>query len=197
MYFHLHSLSQDDSYGHLAEAIKHSIGEEHEQRIKDELSRLQVPFSDEHLLRSQVSWDWWTPGHVTSIPPLIGAGLRQDAGHQAGRPYRRGRLHRELDREQGAVRGPGGAQRIPAGPALVIPQQVNHIRSSQIHSDPFYRSCFRFGSGMVIYWFGFVSNLDSNRSAGIMLSDSFPTTFVRYKPQRIRNFHSSESNSEQ
>jgi len=52
---------KDDSYGHLAEAIKHSIGEEHEQRIKDELSRLQVPFSDEHLLRSQVSCDWWTP----------------------------------------------------------------------------------------------------------------------------------------
>ena len=56
MYFHLLTLlTQDDSYGHLAEAIKHSIGEEHEQRIKDELSRLQVPFSDEHLLRSQVS----------------------------------------------------------------------------------------------------------------------------------------------
>ena len=60
-----------------------------------------------------------------------------------------------------------------------------------------HRLFFRFGSGMVIYWFGFVSNLDSNRSAGIMLSDSFPTTFVRYKPQRLRHFHASESTSEQ
>ena len=60
IFIFLLSCSQDDSYGHLAEAIKHSIGEEHEQRIKDELSRLQVPFSDEHLLRSQVSCDWWT-----------------------------------------------------------------------------------------------------------------------------------------
>ena len=144
--------SQDDSYGHLAEAIKHSIGEEHEQRIKDELSRLQVPFSDEHLLRSQVSWPLVDTGHVTSIPPLIGAGLRQDAGHQAGRPYRRGRLHRELDREQGAVRGPGGAQRIPAGPAVVIPQQVNHIGNSQ--DDPIYRSMFqvRVGHGDLLVW---------------------------------------------
>ena len=93
-------------------------------------------------------------GHVTSIPPLIGAGLRQDAGHQAGRPYRRGRLHRELDREQGAVRGPGGAQRIPAGPALVIPQQVNNIRNSQIHFDPFLSFMFqvRVRDGDLLVW---------------------------------------------
>ena len=42
---------RDDSYGHLAEAIKQSVGEEHEQRLKDILTRLQLPFSDEHLLR--------------------------------------------------------------------------------------------------------------------------------------------------
>ena len=52
---------------------------------------------------------------------------------------------------------------------------------------------FRFGSGMVIYWFGYVGSLDSNRSAGIMLSSSFPETFVRYNPEMIRNFQSSEN----
>ena len=88
------------------------------------------------------------------MPPLIGAGLRQDAGHQAGRPDRRGRFHRELDREQGAVRGPGGAQRIPAGPALVIPQQVNHIRNSPIHFGPFISFMFqvRVGHGDLLVW---------------------------------------------
>ena len=44
---------KDDSYGHLAEAIKQSVGEEHEQRLKDILTRLQLPFCDEHQLRSQ------------------------------------------------------------------------------------------------------------------------------------------------
>lgn len=42
---------KDDSYGHLAEAIKQSVGEEHEQRLKDILTRLQIPFCDEHHLR--------------------------------------------------------------------------------------------------------------------------------------------------
>ena len=42
---------KDDSYGHLAEAIKQSVGEEHEQKLRDILTRLQIPFCDEHVLR--------------------------------------------------------------------------------------------------------------------------------------------------
>ena len=35
-------------------------------------------------------------------------------------------------------------------------------------------SCRRFGSGLVIYWFGFVEELDVNTKQGIMLLDHFP-----------------------
>ena len=44
---------KDECYGPLADAIKHSVGEEHEQKLKDELTRLNIPFVDENVLRSQ------------------------------------------------------------------------------------------------------------------------------------------------
>ena len=34
--------------------------------------------------------------------------------------------------------------------------------------------CCRFGPGMVIYWFGFIDELDVNQEKGIILRDCFP-----------------------
>ena len=36
----------------------------------------------------------------------------------------------------------------------------------------------RFGPGLVIYWFGFIDELDSNRERGIILKDDFPADIV-------------------
>ena len=36
----------------------------------------------------------------------------------------------------------------------------------------------RFGPGMVIYWFGFIDELDCNRERGIILKDDFPTDII-------------------
>jgi len=36
----------------------------------------------------------------------------------------------------------------------------------------------RFGSGLVIYWFGFIDELDINCDKGIMLMDQFPSDIV-------------------
>lgn len=36
----------------------------------------------------------------------------------------------------------------------------------------------RFGPGLVIYWYGFIGELDCQRSRGIMLKDCFPTDIV-------------------
>jgi len=36
----------------------------------------------------------------------------------------------------------------------------------------------RFGSGLVIYWFGFIDELDVNCGKGIMLMDHFPSDIV-------------------
>lgn len=36
----------------------------------------------------------------------------------------------------------------------------------------------RFGAGLVIYWFGFVEELDVHREKGILVMDRFPEDFV-------------------
>ncbi|CAG5866573.1 unnamed protein product [Menidia menidia] len=36
----------------------------------------------------------------------------------------------------------------------------------------------RFGPGLVIYWYGFIEELDCQRDRGILLKDSFPTEIV-------------------
>ena len=37
---------------------------------------------------------------------------------------------------------------------------------------------FRFGPGMVIYWFSFIEELDCNRDKGIVLSAQFPSNLI-------------------
>ncbi|KAJ7402716.1 hypothetical protein BTVI_83847 [Pitangus sulphuratus] len=36
----------------------------------------------------------------------------------------------------------------------------------------------RFGPGLVIYWYGFIEELDCHRERGILLKDCFPTDIV-------------------
>ena len=62
--------------------------------------------------------------------------------------------------------------------------------------DQFWSYINRFGSGMVIYWFGYINQLDNNRSAGIILRDSFPSDIVRYKPELIKGYTCNESNKQ-
>lgn len=48
--------------------------------------------------------------------------------------------------------------------------------------DQFWSYWNRFGPGMVIYWFGFIEELDTDREKGIILSDKFPENIVRMNP---------------
>ena len=34
---------------------------------------------------------------------------------------------------------------------------------------------YRFGPGLVVYWFGFIEELDTTASQGVLLADSFPS----------------------
>ena len=139
---------KDDSYGCFAEAIKQSIGEEHEQKIKDLLTELDIPFADEHDMRSQ-GYDK-TPDIKLDVPIAVDGFI------------------------------------------------INWIESKALFGDPEAHSGYlrdqlwsylnRFGPGLVIYWFGYVSQLDVHRNAGIILRESFPTDIVRFKPASNRNF---------
>lgn len=48
--------------------------------------------------------------------------------------------------------------------------------------DQFWSYWNRFGPGLVIYWFGFVDELDTNKDKGILLYDNFPENFINLDP---------------
>lgn len=48
--------------------------------------------------------------------------------------------------------------------------------------DQFWSYWNRFGPGMVIYWFGFIDELDVNQDKGIILRDHFPESIVKMDP---------------
>lgn len=137
---------EDHSYGPLAEAIKSSVGEEHEQKIKDILTEQGIPYCDEHVLRGQ-GYDK-TPDIKLELP------LALEGGHV-----------------------------------------INWIESKALFGDPEAHSTYlkdqfwsywnRFGPGLVIYWHGFVAQLDSNRSQGIVLADGFPEGITRFQPSGV------------
>merc|ERR1719431_1670524 len=139
---------KDDSYGPVAEAIKHSIGEEHEQKLKDCLTKLEIPFSDENVLRVQ-GYDK-TPDIKLEVPIAVDGHIVNWIESKA--------LFGDPEAHQGYLR------------------------------DQFWSYMNRFGSGMVIYWFGYINQLDTNRSAGIILTDHFPSNIVRYTPDRVKSF---------
>ncbi|KAI3367609.1 hypothetical protein L3Q82_026455 [Scortum barcoo] len=45
-------------------------------------------------------------------------------------------------------------------------------------NEQFWSYCNRFGPGLVIYWYGFIGELDCQRDRGILLKDCFPTDIV-------------------
>lgn len=53
---------------------------------------------------------------------------------------------------------------------------------NQYMKDQFWSYVNRFGSGMVIYWFGFIQELDVTTEDGIMLADDFPHDFIALRP---------------
>lgn len=146
---------KDHSYGHVAEAIKHSIGEEHEQKLKDCLTALNIPFSDEHVLRSR-GYDK-TPDVKLEVPVAVNGKIINWIESKA--------LFGDEESHEGYLR------------------------------DQFWSYWNRFGPGLVIYWFGYISQLNSNAEAGILLADSFPTDITRFQPDQL--FISSSSSKRQ
>lgn len=131
---------KDDSYGPLAEAIKHSIGEKHEQMIKDRLKELNIAFADEHVLRNK-GYDK-TPDVKLEVPIAVNGKVVNWIESKA--------LFGDEACHEGYLR------------------------------DQFWSYWNRFGPGLVIYWFGYIKELDNNRDRGIMLMDQFPENIVTF-----------------
>lgn len=136
---------KDNCYGPLAEAIKQSIGEEHEQKVKDCLTALNIPYSDEHVLRTK-GYDK-TPDVKLEVPIAVNGKIINWIESKA--------LFGDRESHEGYLR------------------------------DQFWSYWNRFGSGLVIYWFGYIKQLDSNTEAGILLTDHFPTEITVFNPDLI------------
>ncbi|XP_048586004.1 CDAN1-interacting nuclease 1 isoform X2 [Nematostella vectensis] len=73
-------------------------------------------------------------------------------------------------------------------PIAVDGHVVNWIESKASFGDEYNHQAYlkeqfwsywnRFGPGLVIYWFGFIDELDCNRERGILIKDEFPVDIV-------------------
>ncbi|XP_071962826.1 CDAN1-interacting nuclease 1-like isoform X2 [Antedon mediterranea] len=59
--------------------------------------------------------------------------------------------------------------------------QANYLK------DQFWSYVNRFGSGLVIYWFGYIEELDVHRDRGIALAQHFPNSLVTFNPLKVEN----------
>jgi len=147
---------KDHGYGPIAEAIKQSIGEEYEQKAKDCLTELNIPFSDEHVLRSR-GYDK-TPDIKLEVPVAVNGKVINWIESKA--------LFGDRESHEGYLK------------------------------DQFWSYWNRFGPGLVIYWFGYIKQLDSNSEAGIQLADSFPTELIRFDPSKISRSQQQQSSQQ-
>lgn len=136
----------DDNYGPVADAVKHAVGLEFEQKLREELQRLGIAFVDESVLREK-GYDK-TPDIKLEVPIAID-------GHVVNWI------------ESKASFGDEESHR-------------NYLK------DQYWSYWNRFGPGMVIYWFGFIEELDTHRNNGILLCDCMPEIVTYMNAQALR-----------
>ncbi|KTG39963.1 hypothetical protein cypCar_00044108 [Cyprinus carpio] len=67
--------------------------------------------------------------------------------------------------------------RVPT-PAIYIALLCRRLGVRVLQENASFSPVCRFGPGLVIYWYGFVSELDCQRDRGILLRDGFPLDIV-------------------
>ncbi|XP_052435773.1 CDAN1-interacting nuclease 1 isoform X2 [Carassius gibelio] len=128
----------DCCYGPLVDCIKHAIGLEHEDLLRDKLRETNLSFLDENQLRAK-GYDK-TPDIILEVPIAVDGHIVHWIESKAS--FGDDHSHHTYLNEQ------------------------------------FWSYCNRFGPGLVIYWYGFVSELDCQRERGILLRDGFPSDIV-------------------
>jgi len=137
----------DESYGPVSDAIKNCVGQEYENKLKNELTKLGFPFVDEHQLRDR-GYDK-TPDIKLEIPIAVDGQIINWIESKAS--FGDEERHKEYLKEQ------------------------------------YWSYCNRFGPGLVIYWAGYIDELNTNKEQGIMISDTFPTEIYHIEPSVLVN----------
>lgn len=128
----------DCCYGPLVDCIKHAIGQEHEEILREKLRERNLSFLDENHLRAK-GYDK-TPDIILEVPIAVEGHIVHWIESKAS--FGDEQSHRTYLNEQ------------------------------------FWSYWNRFGPGLVIYWYGFISELDCQRDRGILLKDCFPADIV-------------------
>nr|CAG4649525.1 EOG090X0A0V [Scapholeberis mucronata]SVE93757.1 EOG090X0A0V [Scapholeberis mucronata] len=132
-------LLEDEDYGPIAEAVKHSLGYEYEMRLRMELDEGNITFLHEEHLRAR-GYDK-TPDVKLEIPVAVDGQVINWIESKA--------LFGDEDAHRGYLK------------------------------DQLYSYWNRFGPGLVIYWFGFVEDLEKiHQNRIILIRDELPKNMV-------------------
>ncbi|XP_041252127.1 CDAN1-interacting nuclease 1 isoform X3 [Onychostruthus taczanowskii] len=155
----------DCCYGPLVDCIKHAIGHEHEVLLREMLLEKNLSFIAEDQLRAK-GYDK-TPDFILEVPVAVEghiihwieskASFGDESSHQA---HLQDQFWSYWNRRKVAC----DSTSCSPGFKVFLPLGIG-IRGL-------------FGPGLVIYWYGFIEELDCHRERGILLKDCFPTDIV-------------------
>ncbi|XP_023442153.1 CDAN1-interacting nuclease 1 isoform X4 [Dasypus novemcinctus] len=175
----------DCCYGPLVDCIKHAIGHEHEVLLRDLLLEKNLSFLDEDQLRAK-GYDK-TPDFILQVPVAVEghiihwieskASFGDECSHHA---YLHDQFWSYWNRcEPLSACGHWGQHILCHRPPDSSDLKGNSSSDMQRKKKASAASPeFRFGPGLVIYWYGFIQELDCNRERGILLKACFPTDIV-------------------
>ncbi|XP_061897415.1 CDAN1-interacting nuclease 1 isoform X3 [Entelurus aequoreus] len=156
----------DCCYGPLVDCIKHAIGQEHEVLLCDKLKEKNLSFLDENQLRAR-GYDK-TPDIILEVPIAVEGHIIHWIESKAS--FGDTHSHRTYLNEQF-----WSYWNRVAGKLEPIPVDFGKRRGTP---ETGRQLIARFGPGLVIYWYGFIGELDCQRDRGILLKDCFPTDIV-------------------
>ncbi|KAK3563759.1 hypothetical protein QTP86_034484, partial [Hemibagrus guttatus] len=160
----------DCCYGPLVDCIKHAIGQEHEEILREKLRERNLSFVDENQLRAK-GYDK-TPDIILEVPIAVEGHIVHWIESKAS--FGDEQSHRTYLNEQFWSYWNSEMERgwQKSATFVILPGSV---------LIPFIFLCSataRFGPGLVIYWYGFIAELDCQRDRGILLKDCFPSDIV-------------------
>ncbi|XP_036039030.1 CDAN1-interacting nuclease 1 isoform X1 [Onychomys torridus] len=177
----------DCCYGPLVDCIKHAIGYEHEILLRDLLLKKNLSFLDPATPKERtlllVCLEFRRQSSVTHTSFLSFLGCTS----QGFLPSQEAKTVTDEDqlRAKGYDKTPDFILQVPVA---VEGHIIHWIESKASFGDEcshhaylhgqFWSYWNRFGPGLVIYWYGFIRELDCNRERGILLKACFPTDIV-------------------
>ncbi|KAI5102529.1 hypothetical protein C0J45_7881 [Silurus meridionalis] len=177
----------DCCYGPLVDCIKHSIGQEHEEILREKLREKNLSFLDENQLRAK-GYDK-TPDIILEVPIAVEGHIVHWIESKAS--FGDEQSHRTYLNEQFWSYWNSSLRLL-----LLLDEPINYsgrhhavlieeqmlARFDSPHQGntlvQWIGSALQFGPGLVIYWYGFITELDCQRDRGILLKDCFPSDIV-------------------